>query len=414
MATNIEIKRYNSSADEWNTIYPKANWNNIDNKPSTFTPSAHSHTPRSIGVVPIYRYGTQGTTTKIKININSTAYWMLCFTVTLYQSYRATKIMISGYNYGYGGQYWYQPEARILGDSDGNETITVYFGYDSARNLWVGFDGGDYTGVSINDITNGYDQLDHFDELFTISNVSSLSTIQTTITAGSKANYSNNSGKLNGQEASYYLNYNNLTNKPTIPDISGKVDNVISLSNNVDLNTIVKSGFYRINGGTTSHGFPSAEWSQMIVSKGEDTITQIGFPYNSQYVYFRNGVISNNQISGDWTRLANASEIPSVPSWALAANKPSYTFSGTAVTSGANSGSAVAAVTAINAGSGGLEGNTTASGGIPYVEASLNGTELTLTVKYLHHSHTGASVKTTANAAPNSHTHSVTAAGSVS
>ena len=41
MATNVEIKRFSNGA--WNTIYPKANWNNMDNKPSTFTPSAHDH-----------------------------------------------------------------------------------------------------------------------------------------------------------------------------------------------------------------------------------------------------------------------------------------------------------------------------------------------------------------------------------
>lgn len=195
-----------------------------------------------------------------------------------------------------------------------------------------------------------------------------------------------------------------------------------------------------------------------------------------------------------------------VKSWAQAANKPSYSFSGSAVTSGANSGSAIAAVTAISGGSGSLTSddtstngiayistgsttsvltgvkasgtsncapsghthsvtasgsvslgsNTTATNGVPYVEASLSGTELTLTVKYfhpsftgsavtsgansgsavaavtgvtsngttnaytslttkyLHHSHTGASVSTTSNCAPNGHTHSVTAAGSVS
>lgn len=41
MATNIEIKRYSSGV--WGTVYPKANWNNMDNKPSTFTPSSHTH-----------------------------------------------------------------------------------------------------------------------------------------------------------------------------------------------------------------------------------------------------------------------------------------------------------------------------------------------------------------------------------
>lgn len=129
-------------------------------------------------------------------------------------------------------------------------------------------------------------------------------------------------------------------------------------------------------------------------------------------------------------------------------SKPSYTFAGTAVTSGGNSGTAVAAVTgyanfsggsgsltsndtssggiayistgsttsvvtgvaangtatavtgygSFSGGSGSLTGNTTASGGIAYVEASLSGTELTLTVKYLHHGHTAASLGTASTA----------------
>ena len=144
--------------------------------------------------IPLYRFGDTSSTTKIKIKINSTSSWMLCFVVTLYQGYRATKIMISGYQYG--SNYWYQPEARLICDSDNIETISVYFGYDSVNNLWVGFDGGNYTGVSINDVTNGYSQISDFSNLFTISNVSSLTTLQTTITAASRANYANSAGSV--------------------------------------------------------------------------------------------------------------------------------------------------------------------------------------------------------------------------
>jgi len=60
--------------------------------------------------------------------------------------------------------------------------------------LWVGFDGDNYTGVSINDVTNGHNQISNFSDLFTISNVSSLTTLQTTVTAESKANYANSAG----------------------------------------------------------------------------------------------------------------------------------------------------------------------------------------------------------------------------
>ena len=145
------------------------------------------------GIFAAAHYGGTGNTTKIKIKINSTTSWMLSFVVTLYQSYRATKVMISGYQYG--SNYWYQPEARLIADSDGTETISVYFGYDSANNLWVGFDGGDYTGVAITDVVNGYTQITDYSDLFTISNVSAFGgTTQTTVTAASKANYANSAG----------------------------------------------------------------------------------------------------------------------------------------------------------------------------------------------------------------------------
>lgn len=125
-------------------------------------------------------FNTSASTTKIKIAINSNKAWMLCFVVTLYQGYRATRVMISGYQYG--NNYWYSPKATLLGDSDGG-TINVYFGYTSAKNLWVGFDGGNYTGVAISDVTNGYEEITNYESLFTITNVSSLSTIQTTVAA---------------------------------------------------------------------------------------------------------------------------------------------------------------------------------------------------------------------------------------
>lgn len=146
-------------------------------------------------------YGGTGTTTKIKIKINSTTSWMLSFVVTLYQGYKSSKVMISGYNYG--TNYWYEPEAVLLGDSNGATSIPVYFGYDSAWNLWVGFDGGNYTGVSVTDVTNGYTQLSSLKDLFTISNVSSLSTLQKTVTAVNSVNYAVSAGTASAVTISY-------------------------------------------------------------------------------------------------------------------------------------------------------------------------------------------------------------------
>ena len=43
MATNITIKRYKQSANEWEDMYPITTWGNIQNKPATYTPSSHTH-----------------------------------------------------------------------------------------------------------------------------------------------------------------------------------------------------------------------------------------------------------------------------------------------------------------------------------------------------------------------------------
>lgn len=128
------------------------------------------------------RYGTTGSTTKIKININATSNWMLAFTVHLYQGYKEISVRVSGYQYG--TNHWHNPEARVISDSDNdNNPFYVYFGYDADNQLWVGFDGGSYTGISISDVTNGYAQITDYSGLFTISDVSALSTTQVTLYA---------------------------------------------------------------------------------------------------------------------------------------------------------------------------------------------------------------------------------------
>lgn len=126
-------------------------------------------------------YGTiNGGGGYILVTINSEISWMLNFTLRLYQSYTATDIQISGYNYG--SNYWYSPQAIILGSTTSNAQ-TVHFGYTEAYKLWVAVPAGDYTGVDVFGATNGYTQINDLTETFTITRVSSLpGTIQTTLT----------------------------------------------------------------------------------------------------------------------------------------------------------------------------------------------------------------------------------------
>ena len=148
---------------------------------------------------------------KIKIKINNESRWMLAFTVTLYKDYKATKVMISGYNFT---SYWHRPAAVILGKSY-DDNVNVYFGYDSLNNLWVGFDGGSYKGVSISDVANGFQQISNYDGLFTISEVDTLTTLQTTLVATSttrvESSTTNGNIKIDSVETPVYRNYGNNT-----------------------------------------------------------------------------------------------------------------------------------------------------------------------------------------------------------
>lgn len=115
------------------------------------------------------------------ITINSNNAWMTAFTIRLYQSYRYTDIVISGYNYN--TNYWHRPSAVILGSSESG-SIDVKFGYTAAYALWVAVPAGNYYGVDIINVTNGHNAFDSLKDLFSISNVSTLpGTTQTTITA---------------------------------------------------------------------------------------------------------------------------------------------------------------------------------------------------------------------------------------
>lgn len=115
------------------------------------------------------------------IKINSTTAWMTAFTVRVYQQYKWSDIVISGYQYG--SSYWYSPSAVLMGSST-TSNITVTFGYTSANNLWVAIPAESYYGIEIIDCVNGYAAFDDWKDLFTITNVTSLpSTVQTTITA---------------------------------------------------------------------------------------------------------------------------------------------------------------------------------------------------------------------------------------
>ena len=187
------------------------------------------------------------------ITINSTEAWMLAFRVRVYKSYTYQDIRFSGYNYG--DQLWYSPIANIV---DGDADASVHFGYTSPWNLYVAIPAGNYTGIEISDVVNGYSQVNKsIKDLFTITNVSSLpGTIQCTYDLKAPANkyaekshthsnyYPKSGGSLtgnvlsfaNGTElynestTSFAINKNSSTRWVTINDNGVSAKNFITTS----------------------------------------------------------------------------------------------------------------------------------------------------------------------------------------
>ena len=89
-----------------------------------------------------------------KVKILSKETWMLQFTIRVYQDYRATDIMVSGYNYS--SNHWYKPAAKVIATTSVQKSIEVRFGYDTDGHLWVAVPAGQYTGLSVMNVNNGY------------------------------------------------------------------------------------------------------------------------------------------------------------------------------------------------------------------------------------------------------------------
>jgi microcystin-dependent protein len=87
------------------------------------------------------------------------------------------------------------------------------------------------------------------------------------------------------------------------------VEKSIVLPNNTNLDTVVVSGFYRINQLTNTGSQPVGfEYSQLIVSRGLDTITQMVTTYGQNRTFTRSG--SPDSVGGQgvftaWTELAS-------------------------------------------------------------------------------------------------------------
>jgi hypothetical protein len=89
-------------------------------------------------------------------------------------------------------------------------------------------------------------------------------------------------------------------------EIGGIGINTSILSNNADLNTVITSGFYRLNATpVNSPDSNGTQYGQLIVSKGADTILQIltGFQNNEFYVRQGSSIGTSSPIWEPWRKL---------------------------------------------------------------------------------------------------------------
>ena len=147
--------------------------------------------------------------------------------------------------------------------------------------------------------------------------------------------YPGNKGKLNAENiallddkiSNYETNTDdtltgittNISNILNI-ELPKKVDKTIILPLNTDLNNIVESGFYTIM-SSPINAPEFANYSQMIVSRGNDTIIQIVFIYSTKKMFYRTGNITTF-INDDWHEVSK-----DLADWTKTPLKPTYTAS---------------------------------------------------------------------------------------
>jgi hypothetical protein len=154
---NIKLKRYNGTS--WDTINPETTWNQIQSKPSTFTPTSHTHTLSQIT--------DAGTVAAIDLNSSTTQFLrgdgsfatpdIDGGNAQTLDNLDSTAFLRSNANDDFSGTLNYTPDTGTILSVDGqailqrmtaNGAITI--GHDDAIILA----GGDTSGVLNSNINN--------------------------------------------------------------------------------------------------------------------------------------------------------------------------------------------------------------------------------------------------------------------
>lgn len=186
---------------------------------------------------------------------------------------------------------------------------------------------------------------------------------------------------------------------------------------------------YSLSGSNCSHSTRKMSFSAGTTPVASITISNGEGRNNVLIGSFSEGVLDIWSVPHEHSATITRGTAPSMNFNASSGNTYVYSvtnsnlsLSTSSSNTGENSGTNFNAVTGypnFSGGSGSLTSNDTASGGIKYLSAhtaaslgtastgtvSISGGSYSATKKYLTHTHTGASVKSTANAAPHTHTH---------
>lgn len=202
MATNIEIKRYSSGV--WGTVYPKANWNNMDNKPSTFTPSSHTHSQyleKTGGIVTghlgfrqpnatitrfeyvengLYSPGGSPATGMILITLPESDSRMFKMKVSIYNYVTGTSCEFALGGYPYLNGQWYNPFVYALGNGSFSALPVRFYSRDSNNRFKIGIGNintkWDYPQIFIKDVEIGFNSADSWRYGWSISLVTTAPT----------------------------------------------------------------------------------------------------------------------------------------------------------------------------------------------------------------------------------------------
>ena len=273
---NIKLRRYDGSS--WDTLNPETTWSQIQSKPSTFTATSHTHGNITNGgeinatatiasgdhlVIADNSSGNDLTTSSITFGTSTTQFLRNNGTWGTVSGSDSTKLPLAGGTM----------TGDLTLDHDGESTANDSHGVV----LTARFNSTDFTRKLYMD--DGANLLFGANTIFHSGNDGSSSGLHADL--------------LDGQQGSYYLNYNNFTNTPTIPTNNNQLTNgagyITADSTKLPLTGGTLTGQLIIDNSTTNR---IRLYTEAQTSKIADTFSDS--TTDKSYIYFDAGTTSND------------------------------------------------------------------------------------------------------------------------